>query len=148
MSQENVQAARGLYDMFNRGDLAGFEKGCAREFVWREAENSLNAAGNPYRNFKQVLEGVFQPTIRDFEGFECKLETLIDGGDHVIGTGRYLGKHRETGKALSAQFCHVIHFDRTAKLDGLQEYTDTLEEAVVAGQVQLIAEMRIPQPVL
>lgn len=148
MSQENVQAARGLYDAFNRGDLNAFENGCSREFVWNEAENSLNAAGNPYRNFKQVLEGVFQPTTRDFEGFRCDLEKLLDAGDTIIGTGRYRGKRQETGKQLSAQFCHVLHFDRDAKLDGVQEYTDTLQEAEVAGRVQQVERVRIIQPAM
>ncbi|HEX6072997.1 MAG TPA: nuclear transport factor 2 family protein [Sphingomicrobium sp.] len=148
MSQENVQAARGLYDAFNRGDLNAFENGCSREFVWNEAENSLNAAGNPYRNFKQVLEGVFQPTKRDFDGFRCDLEKLLDAGDTIIGTGRYRGKRQETGKQLSAQFCHVLHFDRDARLDGVQEYTDTLQEAEVAGRVQQVERVRIIQPAM
>ena len=148
MSQENVQAARGLYDAFNRGDLNAFEAGCSREFVWNEAENSLNAAGNPYRNFKQVLEGVFQPTARDFDGFRCDLEKLLDAGDTIIGTGRYRGKHRETGKQLSAQFCHVLHFDRDARLDGRQEYADTLQEGEVSGLAQQVERVRIIQPAM
>lgn len=148
MSLQNVQAARALYDFFNRGDLIAFEQACARDFVWNEAENSLRSEGNPYRNFRQVLEGVFQPTMRDFDQFRCELEGLIDGGDYVVGRGRYRGKHRNTGKTLSAQFCHVLHFDESARLDGVQEYADTLQEAEVAGRVQLIEEMRIPQPVM
>lgn len=148
MSQENIQAARRLYDAFNSGDLAAFQKGCAPTFVWNEAENSANSAGNPYRSFDDVLEGVFQPTMNDFEGFRVDLEKVFDAGDTIVGTGRYLGKHRKTGKQLSAQFCHLIHFDPQARLDGLQEYVDTLEEAVVAARVQIVEEMRIPQPVM
>jgi uncharacterized protein len=148
MSQQNVQAARGLYDAFNRGDLAAFEQACASELVWNEAENSINAAGNPYRSFGQVVEGVFEPTMRDFDQFRCELERLIDGGDYVIGTGRYRGRHRGTGKQLSAQFCHISHFDGSARLDSIQEYTDTLHEAQVDGRVETIPEMRIPNPVM
>lgn len=148
MSQDNVRAARGLYDMFNRGDIAGFERGCARELVWNEAENSLNSGGNPYRGFDAVLEGVFQPTLRDFDRFECNLESLIDGGDTIVGTGRYRGTYKETGKRLSAQFCHVLHFDSQARLDRVQEYTDTLAEAEVAGRLQAIAEIKIPHPAM
>ena len=69
MSQQTLQAARGLYEAFNRGDLNAFERACARRFEWNEADKSLNAGGNPYRNFAQVLEGVFKPTMRDFEDF-------------------------------------------------------------------------------
>jgi uncharacterized protein len=148
MSQQNLEAARGLYDAFNRGDLAAFEQACARDFVWNEAENSLNADGNPYRNFREVLEGVFQPTLRDFSGFRCEPERLIDGGDYVIGTGRYRGRHNATGKDMSVQFCHVLHFDGSTKLDGVQEYADTLQEAEVAGRVQLVEQIRVPHPAM
>lgn len=146
MSQENVQAARGLYDAFNRGDLDAFERGLSQDLLWNEAENSLNAAGNPYRSFADVRDGVFAPTKRDFDEFRVDLEQLIDGGDFVIGTGRYQGRSTATGKQLSAQFCHLLHFDSIAKLDRVQEYADTLQEAEVTGQVQQIEQIRIPQP--
>lgn len=148
MSQQNVQTARGLYEAFNRGDLVAFEQLCAPAFVWNEAENSTNAGGNPYRNFRELNEGVFKPTLRDFDKFHVELERLIEAGDYVIGTGRYQGRHRGTGKPLSAQFCHVTHFNSGAKLDGLQEYVDTLQEAQVDGRAEIIAEMRIPNPAM
>jgi uncharacterized protein len=148
MSQETLGAARGLYDAFNKGDLIAFEKGCAPAFEWNEAESSLYAGGNPYRSFKEILEGAFQPTMRDFDNFRCDIERLIDAGDTVVGTGRYRGKHKRTGKNLSAQFCHVLHFDSQLKLDAGQEYADTLQEAEVAGRTQSIEQMRIPQPAM
>ena len=148
MSQQNVQAMRGLYDAFNSGDLDAFEKGCAREFLWNEAENSLYSKGNPYRNFAEVRDQVFAPTQRDFENFRVDLEKLIDAGEYVIGTGRYRGKHKATGKPATAQFCHVLHVDKFGKLDGVQEYTDTLHEAQVAGRVKIVEEMRIPEPAM
>ncbi|HEX8841975.1 MAG TPA: nuclear transport factor 2 family protein [Sphingomicrobium sp.] len=148
MSQQNVQAVRGLYEAFNRGDLDAFEKGCARKFIWNEADNSLYSGGNPYRSFAEVRDSVFAPTARDFENFRVDLEQLLDAGDYVIGTGRYHGKYKATGKTAKAQFCHVIHVDSFGKLDGLQEYADTLEEAEVAGRVKIVEEMRIPQPAM
>lgn len=148
MSQQNVQIARQLYDAFNRGDLQTFEKGLSQHFTWNEAENSLNCAGNPYRSYEAVLEGVFRPTFRDFDQFRVDLEQLIDAGDYVIGHGRYLGTSRATGKKLSAQFCHLLHLDRHGKLDSLQEYADTLHEAEVVGQAQRLERMEIAQPVI
>lgn len=147
MSQENMQAARELYDSFNRGDLAAFEKGLSGNLVWNEAENSLNCAGNPYRNFDAVLEGVFKPTARDFDQFHVDVEQLIDAGDYVIGAGRYRGKSNATDRQLSAQFCHVLHFDAGRKLDQVQEFADTLHEAEVVGQAQRVERIEIPQPV-
>lgn len=148
MSQENVQAVRGLYDAFNRGDLADLERGFSRDLLWNEAENSLYSGGNPYRSFAAVRDGVFAPTKRDFEDFRCNVEQLLDAGDFVIGTGRYRGVCKDTGKELSAQFCHVMHLDVDRKIDRIQEYADTLSEAEVIGRVTLFEESRIPHPAI
>ncbi len=147
MSQQNVQAMSRLYDAFNSGDLEAFEQGLGRSLVWREADNSLYCGGNPYRSFAELRDGVFAPTVRDFDDFRVDLEQLFDAGDHVIGVGRYRGRHRDTRKELSAQFCHLMHVDQEGKLDRVQEYADTLQEAMVAGRVQRSEEMKILQPI-
>lgn len=141
MSQENVRTARRLYDAFNTGDLVTFEEGVSGDLQWNEADNGLNSAGNPYRSFAAVRDGVFVPTLRDFDQFTVDLELLIDGGDFVVGTGRYRGRSTETGKQLSAQFCHVLHLDHQGKLDRFQEYADTLHEAEVTGRAQKIEQI-------
>jgi ketosteroid isomerase-like protein len=147
MSQENVLAMRGLYEAFARGDLDTFERGVSRDILWNEAENSLYSAGNPYRSFAEIHDGIFAPTERDYDNFRVEVAQLLDAGDYVIGTGRYRGRNRQTGKELSAQFCHVLHLDSSGKLDRVQEYVDTLHEAEVAGRTQVLQELRIPQPV-
>jgi len=148
MSQANVQAVSRLYDAFNDGDLDYFEQQLSNDLVWNEAENSLNSDGNPYRSFAAVRDGVFAPTVRDFDRFRCDLEQLYDAGDNIIATGRYRGISTATGKELSAQFCHIAHLDDDGKLDRIQEYTDTLQEAQVTGRAQQIEAIRIPQPVM
>jgi ketosteroid isomerase-like protein len=148
MSQQNVQSARELYDAFNRGDLETFERGLSQQIMWNEAENSLNCAGNPYRSYAAVLDGVFKPTLRDFDQFRVDLEQLIDAGEYAIGCGHYRGRSKATGKQASVQFCHVLHFDQSGRLDRLQEYADTLQEAEVTGQVQRLEPMEMPQPVI
>ena len=147
MSQENVLAMRGLYEAFARGDLDAFERGVSRDILWNEAENSLYSAGNPYRSFAEIRDGVFAPTERDYDDFRVELAQLLDAGDYVIGAGRYRGRNKKTGKELSAQFAHILHVDPNGKLDRVQEYVDTLHEAEVAGRTQAVQEMRIPQPV-
>jgi len=146
MSQANVQAAQRLYEAFNSGDLVTFEQGVARDLVWNEAENSLNCGGNPYRSFAEVRDGVFAPTLRDFDDFRVDLEQLLDAGNFVVGTGRYRGRSTVTGRTLSAQFCHVLHLDEQGKLDRVQEYADTLQEAAVTGRAQQLEEIQILQP--
>jgi uncharacterized protein len=148
MSQENVQAMRGLYDTFNRGDLDTFEKALSRDILWNEAENSLYAAGNPYRSFAALRDGAFLPVTRDFADFRVDLEQLLDAGDTIVTTGRYRGRNKETGKELSSQFCHVLHIDGDGKLDRVQEYADTLQEAEVAGRAQRVEKVQIREPVM
>ena len=149
MSQQNVQAVRRLYEAFNSGDLDTFERGLSPDILWNEAENSLYAAGNPYRSFSAIRDSVFAPVARDFENFRCDLEKLIDGGDFVIGTGRYRGRHKATGKLLSAQFCHVSHLDPQGRIEAFQEYADTLQEAEVSGRTERVAEeLKIPHPAM
>ncbi|MCL6730976.1 nuclear transport factor 2 family protein [Sphingomonas hankyongi] len=146
MSEQNVQAARGLYEAFNRGDLDAFERGLSSDILWNEADNSLYSKGNPYRSFSAIRDQVFAPTLTDFDAFKVDLEQLIDGGDFVIGTGRYRGRNKGTGRDLSAQFCHLLHFDTSARLDRVQEYTDTLQEAEVSGRAQVAEQIQILQP--
>lgn len=148
MSQENVRAARRLYDAFNREDLGAFEQGVSPTIVWNEADNSLNSSGNPYSSFDAILEGVFKPTQADFDQFHVDIEQLFDAGDHVIGIGRYRGISRATGQKLAAQFCHLLRFDPSGRLDRLQEYADTLHEAEVTGQAQRLEQMEMRQPVI
>lgn len=148
MSQNEVQAASRLYDAFNSGDLELFAQGVSKDLVWNDAESSLNCAGNPYRSFAAVRDGVFAPTLRDFRGFQVDLEQLIDAGEYVVGTGRYRGTSTETGRELSAQFCHILHLDSEGKLDRLQEYADTLHEAEVTGRTQQIEKIEMMQPAL
>lgn len=150
MSQQNVQAIRRLYEAFNSGDLDTFERGVGPDILWNEAENSLYAAGNPYRSFSAIRDSIFAPTARDFENFRCDLEKLLDAGDFVVGTGRYRGRHKATGKLLSAQFCHVMHLDPQGRLEAVQEYADTLQEAEVAGRTEqrITEELKIPHPAM
>lgn len=148
MSAQNIQAVRRLYDAFERGDLQAFEQGVSESLLWNESENSMYCAGNPYRAFAAVRDGVFEPTLRDYENFHVDLEQLIDGGDYVVGCGRYRGRSRATGRELSAQFCHVMHVDPSGRLDRMQEYSDTLQGAEVMGKTQTLEPMRIMQPAI
>lgn len=148
MSEQNVRTVRGLYDAFNRGDFDTLKKGFSPAILWNEPENSLYESGNPYRSFPAVQQGVFTPLNRDFDRFQCEVEQLLDAGDYLVATGRYRGKCKDTGKTLGTQFCHVMHFDLEGRIDRVQQYADTLDEALVTGRVGAIQEMKIPQPVM
>ena len=148
MSQQNVAAIRALYDAFNSGDFETMRKGFAPDFQRFEPENSLYAAGNPYRGFEGSRDGVYKPRSHDFENWKTELKEIHDAGEFIVTTGRYKARCKATGKDLSTQFCHILHLDGSGKVDRLQGYTDTLKEAEVAGRVQRIEHMRMEQPVM
>jgi len=49
---------------------------------------------------------------------------------------------------MATQFCHVMHVDADGKVDRIQEYADTLDEAQVTGRVGQVEKMRTPQPAM
>lgn len=148
MSQKNVQTTRSLYEAFDRGDFDTLEKGVSREVLWNEADNSLYSSGSPYRSFGEIRDKVFSPNKRDFDNFKVDVDRILDASDdHVVAAGRYHGKYKETGKELSTQFCHVMHFDKFGKVDFFQEFADTYDQARVTGKVKPFEKMEIPQPV-
>jgi ketosteroid isomerase-like protein len=148
MSQENVRSIRALYEAYNRGDVEAVQKASAKNFERIEPENSLYAAGSPYRGAEAARKGVYEQRSRDFQDWKADVEQLIDGGDYVVATGRYRARCKATGKDLATQFCHIIHLDSSGKIDRLQAFTDTLKEAEVAGRVQRIEHARMEQPVM
>lgn len=49
---------------------------------------------------------------------------LPASGDRVVVPGRYAGTNKATGKALDAQFAHVLTVT-DGRIVGFQQYTDT-----------------------
>ena len=148
MSQKNVQAMKSLYDAFARGDFDTIEKGVSPNVLWNEADNSLYSSGSPYRSFTQIYDKVFAPNARDFDNFHLDIDRVLDANDdHVVAAGRYRGRYKETGKELSSQFCHVMHFDKFGKVDFFQEFADTYDQAQVTGRVKPFEKMEIRQPI-
>src|SRR5689334_5489432 len=128
MLQDNVRITRSLYEAFDRGDFDTLEKSVAKNVSWNEADNSLYSVGSPYRSFPEIRDKVFTPNARDFDNFHVEIDRILDASDnHVVCAGRYRGKYKKTAKELSAQFCHVLHFDQ-GKVDFFQEFVDTFEQ--------------------
>ncbi len=134
MSKENVAVIRGAYDAFGRGDLDAVLAAFSPAIVWNEAENFPYADGNPYHGIQAVVEGVFARIPADWDGFTIVVDELLDAGDTVVETGRYLATSKATGRPIRAQQAHVWRF-RDGKVVGFQQYCDTLQVARAVGQV-------------
>ncbi|HKX45044.1 MAG TPA: nuclear transport factor 2 family protein, partial [Burkholderiaceae bacterium] len=59
------------------------------------------------------------------EGYQFKLQSLIDGGDRIVGIGDYRGTYRATGKSMHARVVHVWDL-ADGKIVRFVQFTDTL----------------------
>ena len=87
------------YDASSRGDLDGMLADLAPDGEWIEMDGSLCAG--THVGPAAVVENVFKVIGSTFEGFEFRLDRLLDAGDEVVAIGGYRGKHRRSGKPFS-----------------------------------------------
>ena len=123
----NMQLARDMYANFARGDVASVLAAYDPALEWYEAEgNPYQMDGTAWHGPASVLDKLFAPMGRDWEGFSVNIDTLHEAGDHVVMEGRYTGTFKPTGKQFDAQVCHILRF-RNGKLIRFQQYCDTAQ---------------------
>jgi uncharacterized protein len=126
MSAQNKQTIEEMYAAFGRGDVPTVLGSLHPEIEWWEAENFMYSDKNPYRGPQSVLGGVFMRLGTEWEGFGVEPEEVLDAGETVVGRGYYVGKYRQTGREVRAQFAHVFKF-RDGRVVKFQQYTDTAQ---------------------
>jgi uncharacterized protein len=72
-----------------------------------------------------VVDNVFTVLDRDWIGYRFELQSLIDGGDKIVGVGTYYGTSRVTGKAMHARVAHVWKL-QDGRIVAFEQFTDTL----------------------
>lgn len=131
MSKENAQLIQSLYDAFAAGDVPTVLAAFDPQILWNEAENFPYADGNPYVGPDAVVSGIFARLGTDFDSFEVRVGEILDAGDTVVMSGRYVAKHK-SGRALDAQVVHVWKV-KGGKVVQFQQYTDTYQAQQVFG---------------
>ncbi|WP_371194380.1 nuclear transport factor 2 family protein [Glaciecola sp. SC05] len=121
----NLAIIEQLYQDFATGNVPGVIANMHESMVWNEAENFPYADGNPYIGPQAVVEGVFARCLTDWEGFAAHMTTLFDAGDHIIATGRYAGKNKNSGLEMNPQAVHVWTLEN-GKIVKFQQHIDTL----------------------
>jgi uncharacterized protein len=114
---------RGFYEALGRGDVPGVLALLGEELEWTEAERFPYYSGT-WRSPQEVLDKLFVPLMRDWDGFSAKAHDFIAEGDRVVSLGVYAGIAKSTGKSMTAPFAHVwkVRDGRIARFD---MYTDT-----------------------
>lgn len=117
----NLQALKGLYDAFGRGDLPAVLGVMHERIDWREPESM------PYGSQvgrQAVAENIFGAVLRDVTGFTVTVDEFVDGGDVVVTIGNYRGTGVKTGISFDTPFVHVWRFT-DGKASYFRTYTDT-----------------------
>ncbi len=133
MSAENVAIIGSMYAAFGSGDIPTVLSLLSPDVVWNEAENFPYADGNPYVGPEAVLGGVFARLAAEWDGFGVDMPTMLDAGDHVVVTGRYVGTFKGTGHAMNPQALHLWTV-KDGKVVAFQQYVDTLAVAKAMGK--------------
>lgn len=117
-----LDAVRGAYDAFAKGDIQAVLAALAPDVRWTEAE------GGPYGGTsvgpQAVLDNVFVKLGGEWDSFAAVPAEFIADGDTVVALGEYSGTCKATGKGFRAPFAHVWRF-RDGKAVAFQQYTDT-----------------------
>ena len=119
----NLNAVKGLYEAFAKGDIPTVLGFLDANVDWTEAKGF--PYGGTYHGPNAVLEGVFMRLGADWEGFAVVPAEFIDGGDNIVVLGQYSGIYKATGKSFEADFAHVWKI-QDGKAIRFVQYVDTL----------------------
>jgi ketosteroid isomerase-like protein len=122
MSQDYVQTVRDFYGAVARGDFARVT--LDPQIEWVEPDVPDLWFGGTHHGPDEVLKEVIEPVYERFDAFRVQCEQFLDAGDHVIVTGHFHGRGKETGLELKAKFAHIwtLRGDKAVRFQG---YTDT-----------------------
>lgn len=129
MSQENVAAAKRIYDARNRGDVDAVIEECDPDVEWRPHLASLS--GRPIRGREEVRE--YLTSLReDWESFRHEPERFMDVGDKVVVFLHAHARGRGSGVDVDVPVAHVLSFEQ-GRCSEFVSYYDRAEALRSAG---------------
>jgi ketosteroid isomerase-like protein len=129
MSEENVQAVRAGYEVFNRTHEPVPEM-LHPEVEWHTAED-LPDSGT-HRGVNGIAK-LFSDWAESFENFQADIEEIIDGGDEaVIVVARLHGRLKGSSEEVVLPETHVWKL-RDGKAFEVREYRTRAEALEAAG---------------
>ena len=121
--QTNIDIVRAHYAASAQGDMNEMMVNVSPQVRWTEM------AGFPCAGVwigpQAVVDNVFAVLGRDWIGYRFELQSLVDGGDQIVGVGTYHGTYRATGKEMQARVVHVWDL-QGGKVVAFEQFTDTL----------------------
>jgi ketosteroid isomerase-like protein len=92
--------------------------------TWTEAVGFLYYGGT-WQTPQEVIEHLFVPLARDWDGFKAGADSFVSEGDAVVAFGAYSGVNRATGRTFSVAFAHHWHV-KNDRIVSFRHYTDML----------------------
>jgi len=121
--QRPVDAVRGTYAAFARGDLDAVLDLLHDDIEWHQAQGLPH--GGVYRGVEAVRRSVFDPLESEWwSEFAALPDDVVDGGDEVVVLGRYVGVAQATRRKLDVPFAHVWSL-RDGKAWRFRQFLDT-----------------------
>ena len=108
MSQENVESARRLYDVRNRGDVEAVIAECHREVEWHPHLSSLG--GQPIRGHDGVRR-YLDSLADEWTEFRQEPEEFLEAGETVVALLRTRAVGRGSGARVDMPVAHVLTFE-------------------------------------
>jgi ketosteroid isomerase-like protein len=119
---KNYEAIKAHYAGSDRKDIAAMMAPITERTAW------IEMAGFPYAGTyvgkEAIIEGVFKRIGAEWDGYDFRLERLVDGGASIIGIGTYSGTYKKTGKKMAARVVHVWDMD-DGKVMRFEQFADT-----------------------
>ncbi len=106
MSDANVEAIRGAYEAFVRGDVGAVLECFDPGIEWIEPERPGLPWGGRHRGREAVAKEVFAPALERYEEFTMEPQHYVDAGRHVFVVGHYRGRTK-AGATLDRPFAHL-----------------------------------------
>lgn len=119
----NLDIVSAHYAASAQGNIDGMMAHVSPQVRWTEMAG-FPCAGT-WVGPQAVADNVFAVLGRDWIGYRFELQSLIDGGEHIIGVGSYHGTCRATGKDMQARVAHVWQL-QDGKVVAFEQFTDTL----------------------
>jgi len=120
---DSLAVVQQFYQGLAAGDVERVMSLLAANLEWTEAER-FPYYGGVWRRPQDVVDKLFIPLGKDWEGFSVTPHEFVDKGEQVISFGEYKGTYRATGREMTASFAHRWEV-RGGKIIRFIQYTDT-----------------------
>ena len=132
---DHAATARRLYDLINAGDIDGFAKDLAEDFVEHEETPGLAPT-------KAGVEAFFRMQLAAFPDLRMDVQDVVADGSKVVARVRYTGtQHGEfmgmpaTGKSVDVQVIDIFRFDDDGRVS---EHWGVFDQLTMMQQLGLV----------